>query len=214
MVAVNFHNRTSPVVQPLDGAQDFRRSVIALIPQLRAFARGLCGQRDEADALCADAVLSAWHRRGTYLSNTNLKTWLFAIMRGRFYDGVRPSFRLQPWGNAVVANDLLPAAPSEPGLALRDIAPALQVLSHEQREALLLVAAAGFSYDRAAIIASCAVGTIKSRVSRARRILEVSMTVAQPAQYPLDTMDAEPFDEDFSGADSRSPAAPTLRAKH
>jgi RNA polymerase sigma-70 factor (ECF subfamily) len=150
----------------------FRAEMIALIPFLRAFARTLAGHREDADDLCQETLAKAWQSREAYQLGTNLKAWLFMILRNQFYSDRRRSWRQQPWHdsdaeNALVANDNQGAK-----LDLTDLSRALRLLSAEQREVLILVGAGGFSYEEAASICGCALGTIKSRLARARGTLQ------------------------------------------
>src|ERR1700756_3504898 len=150
---------------------DFKTDLLNLVPFLRAFARSLSGHRDLADDLAQETLVKAWQSRDSFVPGTNLKAWLFTILRNQFYSERRRAWRQVPWDaeNA----DALPGNSDDQGWAaeLSDIARALQALPAEQREALILVGAGGFAYEEAAQISNCAVGTVKSRVARARRAL-------------------------------------------
>ncbi len=150
---------------------DFRTELLALIPFLRAFARSLCGNQETADDLAQEALVKAWQSRSSFIPGTNLKAWLFTILRNQFYSDRRRSWRQAPWDQD--AAERIPGAGEVQTWAaqLSDTARALRVLSDEQREALILVGAGGFSYEDAARICNCAVGTVKSRVARARKAL-------------------------------------------
>jgi len=158
-----------------DGKADddgqFRTGLIELIPFLRAFARTLCGNPDMADDLAQETLAKAWQARATFTAGTNLKAWLFTILRNQFYSQRRRAWRQAPWDEA--AAERIPGSNGQQAWAaeLSDTARALSILSDEQREALILVGAAGFSYEDASRICHCAVGTVKSRVARARRAL-------------------------------------------
>jgi RNA polymerase sigma-70 factor (ECF subfamily) len=152
-------------------ASDFQSELLGLAPFLRAFAWSLCGNRDDADDLAQETLVKAWQARDSFVPGTNLKAWLFTIQRNQFYSNRRSGGRL-------VALDQ-DAAESISGTnqdqmwaaELSDTARALRSLPDEQREALILVGAGGFSYEEAAAICHCAVGTVKSRATRARRAL-------------------------------------------
>jgi RNA polymerase sigma-70 factor (ECF subfamily) len=150
---------------------EFKRALTELIPHLRAFARSLCGDPTFADDLAQDAMLKAWNARGSFEAGTNLKAWSFTILRNIFYSEKRRSWRRQPLdpevAEATLTSDSNPAA----GLELLALKNALWQLPDDQREAVMLVGAGGMSYDEAAEICGCAVGTVKSRVSRARAAL-------------------------------------------
>ena len=150
---------------------EFKAGLLELIPFLRAFARSLCGNPDIADDLAQETLVKAWQSRATFAPGTNLKAWLFTILRNQFYSDRRRAWRQAPWDQD--AAERIPGASEEQAWAaeLSDTARALTSLSDEQREALILVGAGGFSYEAAAQICNCAVGTVKSRVARARKTL-------------------------------------------
>ena len=154
-----------------DVSQDFRTELLGLIPFLRAFARSLCGNQEAADDLAQETLVKAWQSRETFIPGTNLKAWLFTILRNQFYSDRRRAWRQAPWDQE--AAERIPGGGSDQSWAaeLSDTARALRCLSDEQREALILVGAGGFSYEDAARICACAVGTVKSRVARARKAL-------------------------------------------
>ena len=159
----------------LDAASEtvFKRDLVALIPHLRAFARTLCGDAAAADDLAQDAVLKAWDARSSFQMGTNMKAWTFMILRNQFYSEKRRSWRQIQLDQEAAERTLVaiddPASP----VALDELRLGLGMLPAEQREALILVGAGGFAYEEAAEICGCAVGTVKSRVSRARRALQL-----------------------------------------
>ena len=150
----------------------FKRDLVTLIPHLRAFARTLCGDAAAADDLAQDTVMKAWDARSSYQMGTNMKAWTFMILRNQFYSEKRRSWRQTQLDQEAAERTLV--ATDDPGspLALDELRQALTMLPSEQREALILVGAGGFAYEEAADICGCAVGTVKSRVSRARRALQ------------------------------------------
>jgi RNA polymerase sigma-70 factor (ECF subfamily) len=152
-------------------AVDFKAELLSLIPFLRAFARSLCGNHDSADDLAQETLVKAWQSRATFAPGTNLKAWLFTILRNQFYSDRRRAWRQTPWDQE--AAERLPGTSQDQNWSadLSDTARALRQLPDEQREALILVGAGGFSYADAATICHCAVGTVKSRVARARKAL-------------------------------------------
>ncbi|HVZ68297.1 MAG TPA: sigma-70 family RNA polymerase sigma factor [Rhizomicrobium sp.] len=154
-----------------EAPDDFKTELLALIPFLRAFARSLCGNPETADDLAQETLVKAWQSRDTFIPGTNLKAWLFTILRNQFYSDRRRAWRQVPWDQE--SAERIPASREDQNWAaeLSDTARALRSLSDEQREALILVGAGGFSYEDAAAICHCAVGTVKSRVARARRAL-------------------------------------------
>jgi len=157
---------------PQDGGTDFREKMIELIPFLRAFARTLSRHANEADDLCQETLVRAWKSRESFEPGTNLKAWLFMILRNQFYTEKRRSWRRQPWDDAMAERTLVMRGSQESAAELSDVARAMRTLPAEQREALILVAAGEFTYEEASRVCGCAVGTIKSRVARGRRALE------------------------------------------
>lgn len=155
--------------EPVSGA--FRQGLVELIPFLRAFARTLCGNRDEADDLCQEALTKAWQSSKSFEPGTNQKAWLFMILRNQFYSNKRRSWRQQPWDEGNPLHVPVTPGTQNSNLNLQDLYRAMQHLPAEQREALILVGAGGFSCAEASSICGCAVGTIKSRVARARKAL-------------------------------------------
>ena len=154
---------------------DFKRELIALIPFLRAFARSLCSHQAKAEDLAQEALAKAWHARDSFHAGTNLKAWLFTILRNEFYSQARRGWRQLPWDED--AAERVPAAPGAQHwhLELCDVAEGLRALPVDQREAVILVGAAGFSYSQAAKICGVPEGTVKSRVSRGRLALVALM---------------------------------------
>lgn len=150
----------------------FKADLTALIPNLRAFARSLCGDAVWADDLVQEAVMRAWANREKYEEGTNLKAWLFTILRNFFFNELRKKKRFRENNNADTAPENAVHESQLSSLHLKDLVRALGKLPPDQREALILTSVDGFSYDETAEICGCAVGTIKSRVARARRELE------------------------------------------
>jgi RNA polymerase sigma-70 factor (ECF subfamily) len=148
-----------------------RKDLIRYLPNLLAFAMSLRRNRQDADDLLQETMLKAWSNIDTFTEGTNLRAWLFTIMRNTHNTQYRKSEKER-------MNEYLGDA-SEVGVPprqmstaeARDILKALQKLDHHQRETLLLVAAQGFNYEEAAKIVDCPVGTIKSRLNRARKRL-------------------------------------------
>lgn len=152
---------------------DFKSELASLIPHLRAFARNLCGNASNADDLAQEAMLKAWKSRDSYQVGTNLKAWTFTILRNAFYSEKRRSWRRQPLDPEVAEATLVANDNPADGMELLALRNAILTLPDDQREALILVGAGGLSYEETAEVCGCAVGTIKSRVSRARQALVV-----------------------------------------
>lgn len=153
------------------GGFDFKAELLETVPALRAFARSLSGRADLADDLAQETLLRAWANRKSFTPGTNLKAWLFTILRNAFYSGLRKRIREVEDPDEMHAKNIAVPPSQEEGVDLDDLQRALERLPAEQCEALILIGASGFSYEEAANICGCAVGTMKSRVSRARRAL-------------------------------------------
>jgi RNA polymerase sigma-70 factor (ECF subfamily) len=142
--------------------------LVACLPQLRAFARVLTGNRDRADDLVQDTVVHALTAAHQFEVGTNLQAWMFTILRNLRYTELRRMMRVsfQSLDASVHQPAVLPS--QEASLEFGDFRRAFRQLGDDQREALILVGADGLSYEEAAKVCDCAMGTIKSRVSRAR----------------------------------------------
>jgi RNA polymerase sigma-70 factor (ECF subfamily) len=147
---------------------EVREGLLAALPGLRAFAISLCGNVDRADDLVQEAITRAITHIDRFEPDTQLQAWLFTILRNRFYSEHRKRAREVPDPDGVYAATLTTPPDQEDKAAHKDLLAALQKLRRQEREALLLVGAQGLSYEEAAQIACVAVGTIKSRVHRAR----------------------------------------------
>jgi len=150
--------------------------LVAAIPNMRAFAISLCGNRDHADDLVQEALVKAWNHLDSFEEGTNLKAWLFTILRNAYFSELRKTKREVADSDGQLASRLSVPAEQQGHLDLLDLNNALGKLPVDQREALILVGAEGFSYEDAAAISGCAVGTVKSRVNRARARLNELMT--------------------------------------
>jgi RNA polymerase sigma-70 factor, ECF subfamily len=169
----------------MEGA--FKRELVALIPHLRAFARTLAGDPASADDLAQDAMIKAWDARASYQMGTNMKAWTFMILRNQFYSEKRRSWRQTQLDQEAAERTLVAVDNPEAPVALDELRLGLAMLPPEQREALILVGAGGFAYEEAADICGCAVGTVKSRVSRARRSL---LAILETGAYDRDGLSA------------------------
>lgn len=149
----------------------FKRDLTAVVPHLRAFARGLCGRPDMADDLVQETMLKAWAAQDRFEPGTSMRAWTFVILRNIYLTDMRRNRFRGDYDELVAERILVEPAGQEAPLHLADLHNALLSLPPERREALLLVGAGGFSYEEAAEICGCAVGTIKSRVGRARAAL-------------------------------------------
>ena len=154
-----------------------RDAVLAAVPSLRAFAISLCGNVDRADDLVQETLLRALANINSFQPGTNMSAWLFTILRNHFRSEYRKRRREVEDGDGSYA-ETLKSHPEQYGrVEFEEFRTALAKLPADQREALVLVGASGFSYEEAATICECAVGTIKSRVNRARTRLSELMSV-------------------------------------
>lgn len=168
-------NETDVVETPEFNEAEFKQELTSLIPHLRAFSRSLCGNATLADDVAQDALLKAWNARERFIPGSNLKAWTFTILRNQFYSIKRRSWRATSLEPEVAEQTIVANSDAEQSMHLNDLRRGLDMLQDDQREAIILVGASGLSYDEAAEICGCAVGTVKSRVSRARKALETIM---------------------------------------
>lgn len=150
------------------------REVVELIPALRAFARTFCRSPSDADDLVQETLAKAIANLHRFEPGTKLKSWLFTIMRNTFLTNVAKS-RRETTGVEIEDPSSGPQAPQEWSAQVREVRAAIGRLPQAQREVLVLVGMLGVSYEEAARICDCAVGTVKSRLSRARAALLVEL---------------------------------------
>ena len=155
----------------VQASNDFREQLIAAIPGLRAFGMSLTARSDRADDLVQETLMKAWHHHDSYQPGTNLRAWLFTILRNEFYTVIRKRRREVEDADGIHAGAVAVNGGQEGHLDMVDLRAALAQLPDDQREAIILVGASGFSYQEAAEICGVALGTVKSRVSRARERL-------------------------------------------
>jgi RNA polymerase sigma-70 factor, ECF subfamily len=154
-----------------------REAMLAVVPSLRAFAISLCGNADRADDLVQETLLRAWANLDSFEPGTNMSAWLFTILRNLFRSEYRKRRREIEDADGFYAETLTSLPDQSSHLELDEFRKALEQLPTEQREALILVGASGFSYEETAQICGCAVGTIKSRVNRARTRLAAILSI-------------------------------------
>ncbi len=152
-------------------APDIRKALLAAIPSLRAFAISLCGSTDRADDLVQETLVKAWSHIGSFTEGTNMPAWLFTILRNLFYSNYLRKRREVEDPDGALAGQLVTLPDQNSHMDFLDFRSALQQLPADQREAIILVGASGLSYEDAASICGCAIGTMKSRVNRARNRL-------------------------------------------
>jgi RNA polymerase sigma-70 factor (ECF subfamily) len=152
--------------------EEVQTGVVTCIPHLRAFARSLTSNRDLADDLVHDAIARALAAARQYTPGTNFKAWIFTILRNLYYNEGRKRHGRFTSIDDLGVNEPMIAASQEATLEFCDFRRAFWHLNADQREVLMLVGASGLSYEEAAEVCGCAVGTIKSRASRARQDLK------------------------------------------
>jgi|GEM_PF-138840 len=171
-------------------AASFRHELLSLLPSLRAFAVSLSGRADRADDLLQDTIMRAWAKQSSFTQGTNMKAWLFTILRNEFYSQMRKQGREVQDTDGYFSNNLAVHPAQYGSLDLQDFKIALDKLPNDQREAIILIGASGFSYEEAANICHCALGTIKSRVSRARTRLANLLGIENESDYGPDASSA------------------------
>lgn len=190
---------TSPALRPIAGGGPAERphqvrtlnaaertSMLQLIPALRAFAVSLTGSADAADDLVQETLVRAMAHIDTFQAGTNMGAWLFTILRNLVFSQSRKK-RHDAAYRTMCSNAPWKTHPEQNGkLELMQMRQALLKLPAEQREAIILVGASGLSYEEAAAIIHCAVGTVKSRVSRARERLLKLMDANTPDRFGPD----------------------------
>jgi len=158
---------------------EFKNELVENLPHLRAFAHLIARNHALAEDLVQDTIVRALANRHQFKPGTNLKGWLIIILRNRFFNEMRRSSRKSEVGMEHQGDLAAVSGGQEIGVEIRDFNRAFRKLPPTQREALVLVGASGFSYEEAAEITGCPVGTMKSRVSRARAELEASLHGAE-----------------------------------
>jgi len=164
----------------------FKDDIVEIIPSLRAFAMSLCGSRDKADDLVQEALTKAWAKQDGFQPGTHFKAWMFTILRNHYYSQHRKARREVSDTDGLLADRLCVHPEQQGHIDLAEMTEALKVLPDRQREALMLVTAEGLSYEEAAEICNCAVGTVKSRVNRARARLAELLGLNDASEYGPD----------------------------
>lgn len=150
---------------------DPRDELVEHLAALRAFAMSLTRNSAAADDLVQDTIERAWTHIGSFTPGTNLRAWLFTIQRNAFYSAQRKHRREVADIDGAMAASLAEKPAHDGRLAMSDFRTAFEALPDDQREALMLVGGAGFTYDEAAAMCGVPVGTVKSRANRGRKRL-------------------------------------------
>jgi RNA polymerase sigma-70 factor (ECF subfamily) len=157
--------------------------ILTVIPNLRAFAVSLCGNLDRADDLVQETLVKAWSKLGSFVEGTNLRAWLFTILRNIYYSEYRKRRREVADSDGAIAAKLATAPAQNSHMDMLDFRAALQQLPTDQREALILFVGSGISFEEAAGVCGCAVGTMKSRVNRARGRLAELLSIRSSSEF-------------------------------
>ena len=172
-------------------SSSFREELVATIPSLRAFAISLAQNNDRADDLVQETLVKAWDKQSSFQMGTNLKAWLFTILRNEFYSQMRKRGREVQDSDGLLTASVAIHPDQQGSVDLKDFRKALELLPEDQREAIVMIGASGFSYEEAAEICGCAIGTIKSRVSRARTRLQEILGIEGDGDYGPDAISAQ-----------------------
>ena len=165
--------------------------MLAAVPKLRGFAISLCGRTARTDDLVQETLVKAWANLASFQPGSNMVAWLCTILRNEFYSEFRKRRHEVDDEDGRFAARLATRPAQEGHMRLLEFRDALALLADEQREALILVGASGLSYEEAAKICGCAIGTMKSRASRGRaRLAELLQLAPEHAGESDGTWDA------------------------
>jgi RNA polymerase sigma factor (sigma-70 family) len=166
-----------------DSDRQFTTELLGLARFLRAFSLQLCG-RNLGEDMAQETLTKAWKARRSYQAGTQMKAWLFTILRNEYRSHLRRSWRQVAWDEDAAENIATPPLQQHWQSELSDVRRALPCLPAEQREALLLITVGALTYDQAAAVTSTPVGTVKSRVGRARAKLVKLLDGEAPRKAP------------------------------
>ncbi|MGB5556518.1 MAG: RNA polymerase sigma factor [Paracoccaceae bacterium] len=166
-------------------ASDPRDEIVEHLPAMRAFALSLTRNGSSADDLVQDTIVKAWKNIDKFAAGTNMRAWLFTILRNTFYSDRRKSKREVADVDGKMAATLSQKPDHDGRMAMADFEAVFTELPSEQREALMLVGAMGFSYEEAAETCGVAVGTIKSRVNRGRTRLAELLGLNENEEFEM-----------------------------
>lgn len=161
-------------------AEDFKAGLVALIPRLRAYAMSLTRTPALADDLVQDTLERAWRARDGFRPDSDLRIWLFTILRNRFTDSYRRQKNTVQDVNGQHAIRVSSPAEQHWRLQYDDLLQAMARLPPDSRSALILISGAGLTFEEAAKVCGCPISTLKSRVQRARRSLLQIVDIAPP----------------------------------
>lgn len=160
--------------------EGFSTEMAAHIPALRGHAKALTRNEEAAADLAQETLARAWQARSTFTAGTNLRAWLFTIMRNQFRSDLRRSWRQMPWNEAAAQQIPAPADEQNWFIELGDVARAISTLSKRQRDALILAGVGGLASEDVARITRCRPQAAKSRVCRARHAILAKLDGTEP----------------------------------
>ncbi len=172
-LAKRINGTVKQVVRQGPPSDEFHDQLIAAIPGLRAFGMSLTARADQADDLVQETLMKAWNHKNSFEAGTNLRAWLYTILRNEFYTQMRKRRREIEDADGAYSSKVATPGEQEGHLEMTDLRNALAQLPDDQREAVVLVGALGFSHQEVTEICGVAIGTVKSRVSRARERLAI-----------------------------------------
>ncbi len=172
----------------MTSSDEFRAQLISTIPGLRAFGLSLTARSDTADDLVQETLMKAWKHQESYEMGSNMRAWLYTILRNEFYSHLRKRKREVEDVDEAYSGRVSVSGEQDGHLDMADLRNALTKLPDDQREAIVLVGASGFSYEEAAEICKVAVGTIKSRVNRARTRLTLLLEMDDEVEKVTDAI--------------------------
>lgn len=166
--------------------ESFGDQMVAQMPYLRAFAISLCGSHSLADDLVQDALVKAWSHADSFQPNTNLRAWLVTILRNTYFSAYRKRSREVQDSDNALAQQIPVKGGQESALTLADVQAALDKLAPEHKEILLMIGITELSYEEAAEICGVAIGTVKSRLNRARAKLAEHLGLLTTSEIDTD----------------------------
>lgn len=172
----------------------FTDGLLELLPNLRAYARALTRDRSDADDLVQETLTKALRYHDRFAAGTQLRAWLFTILRNTHFTAIKKVAREAPGAADCVSGQLTVEPVHDTVIAHKETLAAIERLPGQYREMLILVVMLGESYEDAAAICNCAIGTVKSRVNRARRLVMEDLAVQRaPRATPPAGSDARPL---------------------
>ena len=162
----------------------FAADLARLIPNLRSLARLLCRNEDSAADLTQETLAKAWQARNSFVPGTNLKGWLYTIMRNQFRSEARRAWRKMPWDDQAAERITAPGLQQIWTLDLKDAVRAMNSLSKRQRDAVILAGVGGLSSEDGGAVVACRPTAIKTRVSRARQSMLAMLNGRAPLRSP------------------------------